>query len=97
MKYLIVSFILNFTIANGLLHSKTNLNSVFYERIGSIQNWRTYQNDKGETQCSKQWNHYLNILKEGSYFPNSTWALKSEMHCYLVLILISSLMYTYSA
>ena len=80
MSYFILSFVLSLTIANGFSHSKTNLNSLFYERIANIQNWGTYQNDKEETQCIKQWNHYQNILKEGSFFPNSTWALKSKIH-----------------
>ena len=83
MKYFAILCILICTIANGLSHSKTNFYSLFYERIGDIQNWETYQTDKAETQCIKQWNHYINILKEGSYFPNSTWALKSKIHLFI--------------
>ena len=80
MKYFAILCILICTIANGLSYSKSNSNSLFYQRVGNIQNWGTYQNDKAETQCIKQWNHYINILKEGSFFPNSTWALKSKIH-----------------
>ena len=79
MQYFIFSFILSFTIAKGLSNSKTNLNSLFFERIANIQKWETYQSEKAETQCIKQWNHYLNIIGGGSYFPNSTWALKSKI------------------
>ena len=80
MKFIILPLILKFAITNGLSNSKTSLDSLFHGRIGNIIHWETYQTDKAETQCIKQWNHYINILKEGSYFPNSTWALKSKIH-----------------
>ena len=47
-----------------------------------IKNWEPFQDDEEESICVQQWNHYLDTIKTGNYFPNNMWALKSNQFTY---------------
>ena len=47
-------------------------------RIGNIQNWEPFHDGEEESLCVKQWNHYLDTLNSGNFFPSNMWALKSK-------------------
>ena len=63
---------------------QNDLEMNFLNRIKDIQNWEPFQDDEEESICVQQWNHYLDTINSGNYFPNNMWALKSKQFTYTV-------------
>ena len=86
MKYTILLIsILGSIEAININNWQNDLEWSFLNRISNIQNWEPFNNGEEESLCVIQWNHYLEILRSGNFFPNNMWALKSKQGTYTTI------------